>query len=97
MNLALGAVYAWSIFIRPPEEEFGWTRADSSSVFTIVIFVFGITFVPGGRTQDKLGPTVWGVMDRLAESGLQPHQAIAEASDLADLIHRTPERKLGPP
>jgi len=57
MNLALGAVYAWSIFVRPLEQEFGWKRADVSTVFTVLVFVFGITFVLGGRMQDKLGPT----------------------------------------
>ncbi|MGH7351624.1 MAG: L-lactate MFS transporter [Candidatus Methylomirabilales bacterium] len=57
MNLALGAVYAWSIFVRPLEAEFGWKRADVSTVFTVLVFVFGITFIFGGRMQDKLGPT----------------------------------------
>lgn len=57
MNLALGAVYAWSIFVRPLEEEFGWTRADVSITFMVLVAVFGITFIIGGRIQDKLGPT----------------------------------------
>ena len=57
MNLALGAVYAWSIFVRPLEAEFGWKRADVSTVFVVLIFVFGLTFIAGGRLQDKLGPT----------------------------------------
>ena len=56
MNLALGAVYAWSIFVAPLEKEFGWKRADTSMVFTILVFVFGLTFIAGGRLQDKLGP-----------------------------------------
>ncbi len=56
MNLALGAVYAWSIFVAPLEKEFGWKRADTSMVFTILVFVFGLTFIVAGRLQDKLGP-----------------------------------------
>jgi OFA family oxalate/formate antiporter-like MFS transporter len=56
MNLALGAVYAWSIFVAPLEKEFGWKRADTSMVFTILVFVFGLTFIAAGRLQDKLGP-----------------------------------------
>jgi OFA family oxalate/formate antiporter-like MFS transporter len=56
MNLALGAVYAWSIFVAPLEKEFGWKRADVSTVFTILVFVFGLTFIAGGRLQDKNGP-----------------------------------------
>ena len=32
MNLALGSLYAWSVFVVPLEREFGWTRADTSWV-----------------------------------------------------------------
>jgi len=62
MNLALGAVYAWSIFVRPLEAEFGWTRAQVSTVFTILVFVFGLTFIAGGRLQDKKGPFMVSVI-----------------------------------
>jgi len=56
MNLSLGSLYAWSIFVAPLEKEFGWNRAQTSWVFTIAIFVFGTSFVVAGRIQDKLGP-----------------------------------------
>lgn len=62
MNLALGAVYAWSIFVKPLEAEFGWKRADVSMVFTILVFVFGLMFIVGGRLQDKKGPTIVSVI-----------------------------------
>jgi len=56
MNLALGALYAWSVFVAPLEKEFGWKRADVSLIFSIAVFVFGISFVVAGRLQDKKGP-----------------------------------------
>ncbi len=56
MNLSLGSLYAWSIFVAPLEKEFGWNRADTSWIFTIAVFVFGMSFVIAGRLQDKLGP-----------------------------------------
>ncbi len=56
MNLALGSLYAWSVFVAPLEKEFKWKRADTSMVFTIAVVVFAITFVIAGRLQDKLGP-----------------------------------------
>ena len=56
MNLPLGALYAWSIFVLPLEKEFGWTRTQTSWVFTIAVFVFGLSFIAAGRLQDKKGP-----------------------------------------
>ncbi len=56
MNLALGSLYAWSVFVAPLEKEFGWKRADTSMIFTIAVFVFAISFVLAGRLQDKKGP-----------------------------------------
>jgi OFA family oxalate/formate antiporter-like MFS transporter len=56
MNLALGALYAWSVFVAPLEKEFAWKRADTSTVFSIVILVFALSFVAAGRIQDKKGP-----------------------------------------
>jgi OFA family oxalate/formate antiporter-like MFS transporter len=56
MNLALGTLYAWSVFVAPLEKEFKWTRAQTSNVFTIAVVVFALTFVVAGRLQDKFGP-----------------------------------------
>lgn len=56
MNLALGSLYAWSVFVLPLEQEFGWTRAQTSWVFTIAIVTFATTFVFAGRLQDVRGP-----------------------------------------
>jgi OFA family oxalate/formate antiporter-like MFS transporter len=56
MNLALGSLYAWSVFVAPLEKEFGWKRADTSLVFTWAVVVFAIAFILAGRLQDRLGP-----------------------------------------
>jgi len=56
MNLALGSLYAWSVFVAPLEKEFGWKRADTSQVFTWAVVVFALSFILAGRLQDKLGP-----------------------------------------
>ena len=55
-ELALGSLYAWSVLSAPLEKEFGWKRADTSTVFTIAVVVFALTFVLAGRIQDKIGP-----------------------------------------
>jgi OFA family oxalate/formate antiporter-like MFS transporter len=56
MNLALGTLYAWSVFVAPLEKQFGWKRAETSMAFTIAVVVFALTFVLAGRIQDKFGP-----------------------------------------
>jgi OFA family oxalate/formate antiporter-like MFS transporter len=58
MNLALGSLYAWSVFVLPLEKEFGWTRAQTSWVFTIAIVSFALSFVLAGRIQDQRGPRI---------------------------------------
>ena len=45
MNIALGTLYAWSVFVAPLEEKFGWKRAETSMVFTIAVIVFALSFV----------------------------------------------------
>ncbi len=56
MNLALGSLYAWSVFVAPLEREFGWKRAQTSTVFTYAVVVFAIAFILAGRLQDRYGP-----------------------------------------
>jgi len=56
MNLALGSLYAWSVFVAPLEKQFGWKRAQTSNVFTIAVVVLALSFILGGRLQDKKGP-----------------------------------------
>ena len=58
MNLALGALYAWSVFVLPLEQEFGWTRAQTSWTFTIAIVTFAASFIVAGRLQDLRGPRI---------------------------------------
>jgi OFA family oxalate/formate antiporter-like MFS transporter len=68
MNLALGSLYAWSAFVLPLEKEFGWTRPDTSWVFTIAVVTFAATFVLGGRLQDARGPRVCAFIGALLVS-----------------------------
>ena len=56
MNLALGVIYAWSVFVAPFDADFGWTRTEVSFVFTIAILSVGSWFVVAGFLQDRFGP-----------------------------------------
>ncbi len=65
MNLALGSLYAWSVFVPPLEREFGWSRAQTSWVYTIAIVCFALTFVVAGRLQDVKGPRLCALLGGL--------------------------------
>src|SRR5215467_6146097 len=56
MNMALGTLYGWSVFVASLEREFAWTRSQTSTTFTISVSVFALSFILAGRLQDKLGP-----------------------------------------
>lgn len=62
LNLALGAFYACSVFVLPLEKAFGWSRQQTSWVFTIAIIATVASFVLGGRIQDTRGPRLCGVI-----------------------------------
>jgi MFS transporter, OFA family, oxalate/formate antiporter len=56
MTLALGTLYAWSVFVAPLENEFGWKRAQTSSVFTLAVIMFAASLLLAGKIQDRFGP-----------------------------------------
>jgi len=68
MNLALGSLYAWSVFVPPLEREFGWTRAQTSWVYPIAIVCFALTFIFAGRLQDRKGPRICALLGGLLVS-----------------------------
>lgn len=51
--LFLGMIYAWSIFVKPLEAEFGWLRSSTSLVFVISIISFTIGNLISGQILKK--------------------------------------------
>jgi OFA family oxalate/formate antiporter-like MFS transporter len=58
MQMALGAVYAWSVFRTPLVKQFHWSISDVTLTFTICVFVLGIAAFFGGLWLSKSGPRV---------------------------------------
>src|SRR5512146_3220607 len=61
LNLALGILYAWSVFSKQLVETvekggFGWTKTQATLPYTVAIACFAIMMIPAGRLQDRLGP-----------------------------------------
>jgi len=56
MQMALGAVYAWSVFRTPLSKQFHWSISQVTLTFTICIFVLGFAAFFGGLWMNKKGP-----------------------------------------
>jgi OFA family oxalate/formate antiporter-like MFS transporter len=66
VQIILGTVYAFSVFVKPLEVEFGWNRATTQWAFSFALATFAIVMIPAGRLQDRIGPrkvaTVGGLL-----------------------------------
>jgi MFS transporter, OFA family, oxalate/formate antiporter len=58
LQIALGAVYAWSVFRVPLAKQFGWTISQVTLTFTIAIMVLGFASFFGGLWLKRVGPRV---------------------------------------
>src|SRR5579863_713837 len=58
MQIALGAVYAWSVFRNPLMKQFGWSIGQVTWTFTICVSVVGVAAFLGGLWLNKKGPRV---------------------------------------
>lgn len=56
MQIALGAVYAWSVFRIPLTKAFGWTISQVTLTFTIAILMLGFAAFVGGVWMRSSGP-----------------------------------------
>src|SRR5262245_6801758 len=69
LNLALGSLYAWSVFVLPLVQEVVWSRVQTSGVYTIAIVCFAGTFIVAGRIQDAKGPRICAFLGALLVGG----------------------------
>jgi len=61
LQLALGAVYAWSVFRTPLVKGFGWSISQVTLTFTIAIFTLGVAAFVGGLWMRVKGPRIVGI------------------------------------
>ena len=56
MQMALGAVYAWSVFRIPLNQTYGWTVSQVTVAFELAILVLGFAAFAGGLWMRRTGP-----------------------------------------
>jgi OFA family oxalate/formate antiporter-like MFS transporter len=66
MQICLGAVYGWSVFVKPLVATQHWVLTSVSLTFTLAVAFLGVGTVIGGLWQDRVGPrlvaTVAGIL-----------------------------------
>src|SRR5579871_915234 len=81
MQICLGAVYGWSVFVKPLIRAHHWSLTQVSLNFTLAILFLGVGTIIGGLWQDRVGPrrvaTVAGVIYGIGYiiAGLAAHGA----------------------
>ncbi|MDB6114602.1 MAG: major facilitator superfamily 1 [Lacunisphaera sp.] len=56
MQIALGAVYAWSVFRIPLTQSYGWSVPQTTLIFELAIFMLGLAAFAGGWWMKQAGP-----------------------------------------
>lgn len=69
LQIALGAVYAWSVFRLPLAKQFGWSISEVTLTFTISIFVLGVAAFFGGLWLNRRGPRIVALTGGLLYGG----------------------------
>ncbi len=58
LGVAFGVWYSFSVFIISIIREFGWTRAEASSIFSLFILSQALMGYGAGYLQDRMGPRI---------------------------------------
>src|SRR6266403_1946897 len=69
MQIALGAVYAWSVFRIPLTQTFGWTISEVTFAFELAILVLGFASFAGGLWMRKSGPRLIAMVAAILYGG----------------------------
>jgi len=69
MQIALGAVYAWSVFRIPLTQTYGWTISEVTFAFELAILVLGFASFAGGLWMRKSGPRLIAMVAAILYGG----------------------------
>lgn len=69
MQVALGAVYAWSVFRVPLTENYGASVSAVNATFSITIFALGIAAFAGGLWMRSVGPRIVAIAAAILYGG----------------------------
>jgi OFA family oxalate/formate antiporter-like MFS transporter len=56
VQVCLGGLFAWSAFVNPLMEGYGFTATRTQAVFGITVAMFTVTMIAAGRLEQRFGP-----------------------------------------
>ncbi|MBN2422592.1 OFA family MFS transporter [Candidatus Woesearchaeota archaeon] len=56
VQICLGAIYSWSVFVKPLEDTFHFTRTQTQIIFSVALATFALVMIFAGKWQDRAGP-----------------------------------------
>ena len=56
--VSIGALFAYGIFFKELQAEFGWSRATISGASSLALLMMGAVGVLAGRLNDRIGPRI---------------------------------------
>ncbi len=65
IHIAIGSVYAWSVYTKPFIQQFGWELKDTQFTFSLAIFFLGISAAFLGHYLEKKGPRRSGILSAI--------------------------------
>ncbi len=58
IQICLGAIYSWSVFVNPLKESFSYTTTQTQLIFSLALATFALVMIFAGKLQDKKGPRI---------------------------------------
>ncbi len=62
VHICIGSVYAWSVYVKPIQEQMNWTLTDVTIAFSVAIFFLGLSAALMGKFVEKNGPRVSAII-----------------------------------
>ena len=58
IQMCLGAIYSWSVFVGPLKDVFSYSTTQTQIVFSLALATFALVMIFAGKLQDKMGPRI---------------------------------------
>lgn len=58
IQVCLGAIYSWSVFVTPLKDVFSYSTTQTQAIFSLALATFALVMIFAGKLQDMIGPRI---------------------------------------